>query len=447
MIVPSAPRNARPLTRSQLTARISLVCLLLTAGCRTSPLTAPPSQGNLVTIHGHKGQWELLLNGRPFELRGVGVGYAHGQNGANYLAMAREMGANTVRTWGTRQGTEAYLNLAHQLGLYVNAGIWLNPVYDDGTCSYLTDTAYQRRVREETIRYVTAYRRHPAILFWNIGNETISWTKREEERVGFCRFLETLIQDVHAIDPNHPVIYTSAFTTDIEYVKRYVPSLDAIGLNIYGGLEEAHQTVITELNIPYVISEFGPLGPWDRPKDMNGKAIDTTDIEKAGFYEDYAKLIKNYRGYCLGGFAFTLGETSQISLTWWNLNYLAHPRLSLLTLEQLYQGTPIQNTPPFINEIELSKQQHLRPGETFEIHVRYREPEGEPVTLHYFASTDRDAPILEESPNQEVPFNVEGNGTTVTAHAPMQPGIYRIYVVGLDPHNLAGTLSSTLSVD
>ena len=360
--------------------------------------------------------------------------------------MAREMGANTVRTWGTRQGTPAYLDSVYEAGLFVNAGIWLNPAYEDGTCSYITDNPCTRQARRETIEYVSMHKDHPAILFWNIGNEVVHWTKSEEERVAFARFLEELIQEVHAIDPNHPVIYTSAYTTAVDYIARYVPSLDILGLNIYGGLEEAHEAVVSKLDIPYVVTEFGPLGPWSQPTDVNGKAIDLTDVEKAFWYETYATLIQQYRGHCLGGYAFYLGESNQVSLTWWNVNFGPHKRSQFLTLEQLYAGRPIQNKPPHVSEVTLSKQQNLNPNEEFEICVRMREPEQEAVTFRYLASTVQEEANLEEFQNQEIPLVVEGRGSTVKARAPMQAGVYRIYAVAVDPHGLAGTASTTISV-
>ncbi|MBI4598479.1 MAG: hypothetical protein HY737_08785 [Candidatus Omnitrophica bacterium] len=416
------------------------------SGCGSLPSRHSSSPGNVVRIAGTKGHWQILLNGRPFELQGVGAAYARGSDGADYLAMARAMGANTVRTWGTRQGTREFLDQAHRYGLYVDAGIWLNPVYEDGTCSYITDTAYQRQVRDETIQYVTAYKNHPAILFWNIGNETIHFTRKEEERVAFSRFLEALVQEVHAIDPHHPVIHTSAFTSAVDYVKRYAPSVDIFGLNVYGGLEDAHREVIDKLSIPYVVTEFGPIGPWDRPRDIHGKAIELTDVERSEFYEQQAAFIQRHRGYALGGFPFALGEANQVSLIWWNLNYQRYKRFAFLKLQALYTKQPMGNRPPAVRALEFSKQQALRPGEPFEIRVDYWEPEGEAVEFRYFASTSEETPTLEEFQNREIPLKVDGRGPVVKAEAPRQEGIYRIYVVAVDPHDLAGTLSGTISV-
>src|SRR3989338_2319523 len=159
----------------------------------------------------------------------------------DYLKLAKDMGANVVRTWGIDQGNAQYLKKANQYGLYVNAGIWLNPVYADGRCSYIMDVEYKKEVRRQTLEYVKRNMNDPAVLFWNVGNETIYWTNKEEERVFFCLFLERLIQEVHALDPHHPVIYTSSYATAVPYIKKYVPSLNILGINAYGGFESLHQ--------------------------------------------------------------------------------------------------------------------------------------------------------------------------------------------------------------
>lgn len=405
-----------------------------------------PEIGNVVKIIGEKGSWKVILNEKPFPLKGVGMGYTHGAEGVDYLALAKEMGANTVRTWGERHGTKAYLDLAFERGLYVNAGIWLNHVFEDGVCSYLTDNDCTRDARIDVINYVKKYKNHPAILFWNIGNETIHFTESEEERIAFSRFLEELIKEVKLIDPNHPVVYTSAYTTAIDYIERYVPSLDIIGINVYGGLDKAHRQVKEKLNIPYLVSEYGPQGPWDQFNDINGKPIDQSDIDKAVLYQRHTKFIQEAQGYCLGGYVFYLGESTQVSLTWWNLTLKEHKRLSFVLMQQAYKNETITDRPPFIREITLNPQQGLAPGQMFDIHVDMLKKDNEGVRFRYYASTDNEHTDLDEFPNKEVALLIEGVGATVKARAPEEEGIYRIYAVALGENDLVDTLSSTISV-
>jgi len=50
-------------------------------------------------------KWVLLVDGRPFYIKGAGCGVYKGKNGEDYLLLAKELGANAVRTWGIDQGT------------------------------------------------------------------------------------------------------------------------------------------------------------------------------------------------------------------------------------------------------------------------------------------------------------------------------------------------------
>ncbi|MCK9554904.1 hypothetical protein M0R36_03680 [bacterium] len=419
--------------------------LFLFAGCFAGGSRNNVSAGNIVKIEGTKGNWRLTVNGEDFDLKGVGVGRATGEDGTDYLFMAKEMGANSVRTWGIDQGSAGYLRTAREYGLYVDAGVWFNSVYEDGKCSYMTDRKYVNERREETLDYIKRNMDDPAILFWNLGNETIFFTKNEEERIGFCRFLEELIRDVHKIDPNHPVIYTTSFTTAVDYVKKYVPSLDILGINIYGGLPAAHKKITQELDIPYIVTEYGPYGPWNSAKDANMKSVELSDKLKSNLYIGLSEQIKKYRGYCLGGYVFHLGDTTQESRTWWNLSYKSQKKLPYLRMQSFYTGRKIENQPPLVRNLILSRYKNLQPGEKIHAEVEYSEPEDEDVKFSYFASTAKEG-ILAHYVNEEVPIAVGGDGSSVDITVPSAGGIYRIYVLAEDANGNVSTYSKTVSV-
>ncbi|MFA5362582.1 MAG: hypothetical protein WC335_04965 [Candidatus Omnitrophota bacterium] len=44
--------------------------------------------------------WVLQVDGKPFYVKGAGCGFAVGRNGEDFLKIARDLGANCVRTWG-----------------------------------------------------------------------------------------------------------------------------------------------------------------------------------------------------------------------------------------------------------------------------------------------------------------------------------------------------------
>ena len=64
------------------------------------------------------GDWQLLRNGKPFYINGAGCDGPSGD-----LASA---GANSIRGWHITSATRGLLDEAHENGLAMTVGIWLN---------------------------------------------------------------------------------------------------------------------------------------------------------------------------------------------------------------------------------------------------------------------------------------------------------------------------------
>jgi len=382
--------------------------------------------GAAVVIEGEKGTWSLEVDGKPFEVKGVGCGVYRGKGGEDYLLLAKEMGANVVRTWGTDQGTQEYLDRAAELGLKVIAGIWINYVTDDGDFSYRYDKKYMWAKRREIISYVTRFRDHPAVLMWGLGNEAIFFTKDEEERRALCGFLEEMAQIIHRVDTEHPVLYASASMTAFKYLAQDVPSLDVIGVNEYGSIRSTHGSWKDNgFDVPYLFTEYGPFLSTDRPRDANRRASEPQDYQKAMIYRSLTEQIWEFSGYNLGGVAFHLGETSQESMTWWNLNEGGEKRESFWTMRQLYSGEKSPCRCPRLRKLTLSRVRDVRPGEGIDVKIW---PIGTPqeVVCSYALSTAREG-ILRYYVNDWVPVTVEGAGLTARIRMPEHKGIYRVY--------------------
>ncbi|HXV18811.1 MAG TPA: glycoside hydrolase family 2 TIM barrel-domain containing protein [Candidatus Omnitrophota bacterium] len=426
-------------------AAVIFAVTLFAAGCgqRTAEVPYDP---NVVKVVRENFGYEIVSNDRPYYIKGVGVGKAFGKNGENYLAMAKEMGANTVRTWGTDQGDKKYLDEAYRQGLMVNAGIWLNYVSADGKFSYLHDAEYLKKKEEEALDYVRTFKDHPAVLMWNIGNEAIYFTKSKEEKIALARYLEILIQKVKILDPNHPVTYASVNTNDLPYLKDHVPSLDIVGMNVYGSVIAAESRWKTlDFDIPYMITEFGPTGPWDASKDVNGKVQEATDYVKATQYRNLWNTIRERRGKNVGGFSFHLGETTQESLTYWNLNDHGFKKESFRMMQKLYNAIVAEeNHAPRVNPIS-GVPNAVKPGSAMRVSVSASDPEGDPLTYSYAASTTNEL-VMEYYVNEEVPIKIEGKGESVTLYAPQEPGVYRIYAFVRDDHENSSVRSKTLKV-
>ena len=233
------------------TKSIGIGVLILLLGTRGTILSAVTE--NKVTINGSKGCWELKVNGNPFFIKGAGCGEYLGKNNEDYLKLAREMGANCVRTWGIDQGTKEYLDKAAQYGLLVDAGIWMNVPDPERKITYTGRSDFVDEMRAEALDYVRRFKDHPAILMWNVGNEVLFFTGDENERIAFCRFLDNLIQEIKRIDPDHPVVYAAAAFMNLKYLEQYVPSLDILGMNMYGSVRAAHSGWLAlDTDRPYI---------------------------------------------------------------------------------------------------------------------------------------------------------------------------------------------------
>ena len=102
--------------------------------------------------------WELLRDGQPYIIKGVG--------GSGPKQLLKEMGGNSFRTWNA-DDIGAQLDEAQQLGLTVTVGIWLEHERHGFSYNEANMVAKQyEKVREA----VTKYKDHPAVLMWAIGN-------------------------------------------------------------------------------------------------------------------------------------------------------------------------------------------------------------------------------------------------------------------------------------
>ena len=124
---------------------------------------------------------DLLVNGQPYTVKSVGYapvpigsnpewGYdvtVHPELRARDFPLLRRMGVNTIRTWG-KVGQEGFLDDAYNGGerpIRVIMGYWMGAYRD------YRDPAVRQAVKDDFRAYVAAYKDHPAVLVWAIGNE------------------------------------------------------------------------------------------------------------------------------------------------------------------------------------------------------------------------------------------------------------------------------------
>ncbi len=247
----------------------------LSQGQLRGPSVARPSN---VIIPGANYRYSYIVNGRPERIQGVGynvmyAGLALEERAVRLdrdFAQMRSVGINTVLGWDEREFDELTLEKAHENGLGVVMPYDLPPNGDYG------DPEYEKRLEDDVKEWVQRHKDHPALRMWGIGNEVIHAIGPDSRKArAFGQFYVRLADAVHAIDPDHPVMYR-----DAEILNRG-PICDALQEDgryrpwfVYGG--NFFTTLMAHtlddwphmgMDVPLVVSEFAPSGltPEDRP--------------------------------------------------------------------------------------------------------------------------------------------------------------------------------------
>jgi beta-galactosidase/beta-glucuronidase len=266
---------------------------------------ADSTPGSQVSVERDDTGYHLLVNGTPGVLRGMGynpryAGLPLAERAARYQRDFSQMaaaGVNTVLGWNPAEFDGLTLDAAQQAGLGV-----VMP-YDLDWRLDLSDPAVRSALQADILSWVERYRGHPAVRMWGIGNETLHklvppvWCSQapESEQAQRARdlaaFLAETVDAVHALDPDHPVIYRESEDSYVEWMRDALawggprPWL-VYGLNLY---TPRIVSVLDEwpsrgFDTPLLISEFAP-GPESRP----------------GGYRDFWSVIRGHANIVLGG--------------------------------------------------------------------------------------------------------------------------------------------------
>lgn len=415
-----------------------------TASAMTDPAT--PAGPSVVKVTGSQGNWQLQVNGAPYEVRGLT--YGPPQAAADgYMRDLKSIGVNTIRTWGVDDAnTPTLLDRAAQQGIRVIVGHWLNQGAD-----YVNDTAYKSSVRTEIVNRVNALKNRQGVLMWDVGNEVILTMQDhglpaaevEARRVAYAKFINELAIAIHAADPNHPVTSTDAWTGAWAYYKQYSPDLDLLAVNAYGAIDTVKSDWIAGgYTKPYVVTEAGPDGEWEVPNDVNGVPTEPTDLQKRSMYTASWNAVKSHPGVALGATEFHYGLENDFGGVWLNTFTGGWRRLGYHALKQAYSGQPSTNTPPEINSMTVSSQTAVPAGGTFTVNVAASDPQGDLIRYNLMASNKYSTGGTGFS---NLIFAETGTGQ-FTVRAPEQLGVWKIYVYAFDGQGNVGIEQRSIKV-
>lgn len=401
------------------------------------PLTA-----GKVTIQQDGRKATLLIDGSPYEVNGVG--------GGGSLETLKKYGGNTIRTWGIDENTQTILDEAHAKGIKVALGFWLG--HERHGFSY-TDWDSNINQAEQLFAAVKKYKDHPALLLWGLGNEMEGFEKSSNPAI--YTQIEYLARTVKQLDPDHPVMTVTAEIgkKQIEGLNRFCPSVDIHGINSYGGGPSIPERYRAGGGVkPYLITEFGPAGTWERPPNKWGMPDEATSTEKASEYR------KSYEAFqadplCLGSFAFMWGTKQEASATWFGMLLSTGEKTAAVDeLSKLWTGKAPANLCPVIESLTMVEpNEEFDPGTTITVNLKASDPDNDPLKVQWILTEDwkevAEGGDHRAAPPQYPKAILPGStNTTAKIKLPEGGGTYRIYAFIRDGQGSAATGNISIKI-
>jgi hypothetical protein len=390
-----------------------------------------------VRVQGKPGTWSLTRGGRPYLVQGAG--------GDASLELLRQCGGNSTRGWGA-DNARRDLDKAQAAGVTLTVGIWLG---HKGHGFRYNDAKMVGEQQAKAEQVVAQHKNHPALLAWGLGNEM----EGDGEDPMVWQAIEHLAARVKALDPDHPTMTVIAELgrdgIKPKQIQKLCPSIDILGVNSYGGLA----TLDTRLkaagwNKPYIVTEWGPLGPWEVGKTDWNASLEQTSTEKAALYaRNYERAIKGAKGRCVGSYAFLWGTKQEVTPTWFGV-FEPETGDSLEAVEvltRMWGGQPLPGgaAPKILRLESKAVQARVRPGESFT--VRCVGPQMVGGQTYRFAVRSDEPGKWSFEPGQKTPKPIPnctpppGSNNEITFTAPTQPGPYRLYVIVQNKKGKAAT--------
>ena len=424
--------------------RVVLVSSLLTAGV-AGALRAEDGgtmkRARVVHVEKKGDGFQLTRDGQPYFVRGAG--------GSGSKLLLKDVGGNSFRTWGA-DNLDAELDEADKLGLSVTVGIWLG--HKEQGFHY--DDPAQVGVQFENARQaILRYRSHRAEQKRAIGNEMEGYDQGDDPLV--WRAVEDIAALAKRLDPNHPTMTVIAEIggKKVPSLHANCPDIDVVGINSYGGGPSIPARYRAAGGAkPYILTEYGPPGTWESPKNAWGAVPELTSTEKAARYrKTYEGTVAN-QPLCLGSYAFTWGNKQEATATWFGMLLPDGSRLGAVdALQELWSGKPPANRVPEVKSLKATGGDRLQPGATVEAKLDAADPEGDPLKVEWVLRQDllpdSVGGVAEASPQSFPEAIVQSDNHSATVRMPAYHGAYRLFAYVHDNHQGAAVANVPLFIE
>ena len=370
------------------------------------------------------GNFELQRNGAPYYIKGAGA--------KDHFDLLVKSGANSIRVWSTNN--KALLDSAYQHGLTVTLGLYVRP--ERSGMDYNNEYAVKGQI-EQLKNEVLKYKDHPALLVWGIGNEV----DLRYSNFKVWETIENLAKFIKEVDPNHPTMTVVAGIDPSKsfYIKKYCPSVDILGLNVYGSIENAGANLRKfNWDKPYIVSEWGVNGPFEaKTTSWKAKIEPPNGLKADQRLRRYQELIEKDKERCLGSYCFLWGQKQESTATWHGM-FLSNgePTEAVDVMQFCWTGEWPQSRAPSIRNISLEnigwrKDHVLPPSKQATLSIEYLKYNNKKVIVEYVlypeAFSDKIGGDIQKSP---VPIKFEiikKSDNELTFISPKKKGAYRLF--------------------
>lgn len=307
-------------------------------------------RGVYIRQSGNK-HYRLIVSGQPYIVKGVcynpipiGQTYEYdwwSDPNKPWIVdgkLMKEMGVNTVRLYQSHEDIEEVKRVIRDLyekyGIRTIIGSWLG--FWEYPCPFYGDKKFQEKIKREVIGMVNSLKDEPGILLWILGNENNysclgnvnPWSSEEIDKEPdpqkqksmrakvYYSFVNEIAQEIHKIDPRHPVALGNGELVGLEYANKFAPDVDLVACIIYRGktFGNLFGSLKATFDKPILLSEFG-ADAYDAYLNKDAENMQAFFLESQ-WRQIYENIYGNKEGVgnCLGGTMFEWSDE------WWKHN-------------------------------------------------------------------------------------------------------------------------------
>lgn len=397
-----------------------------------------------VSIKKVKGNYQLFRNGQPYYIRGAG--------GYTYFEKLKQYGGNSLRLWST-VNAKPYMDMAAELGLTVTLG--LDMELERHGFDYSNEKAVKEQL-ERLKKEVLAFKDHPALLMWGVGNELDQFAHNYKA----WDAVNELAKYIHEVDPKHPTTTMLAGVPKkhVQEIVKRCPHLDVLSINSFRDLPYIRDKITDAgWNGPYLIGEWGASGYWESDTVPWGTFIEETSTQKAHVCEErYEKAIKPNTDRCIGSYVFYWGYKQARTHTLLSLFLESGEETGVIdVLQKAWTGKePVNHAPKIlpigIDEFKTHQGVYLKPGSTHNAYTDASDQENDQLTwkweIYHESREKKEGGDKEDKPGAIDNLIINGSGKHLSFKAPEAEGPYRLFAYVFDGKGRVATANAPFYV-